>query len=201
MIKKIKVVIKKFLNLKLYFGENKIEYIGNNVTLPLNIRISGGGNINMQDNISIGTGAVLMATNASITIKNNVVVSHNLRIITGDHERRVGMFCNNITEDIKNHNLGLDKPVIIEPDVWIGMNVTILKGVTIGRGTTVSAGAVVNRSMPPYCICGGVPCKFIKFYWTIDEILEHESKLYPEEERYTRKQLEDIFEKYQSEHK
>ena len=106
------------------------------------------------------------------------------------------MFCNNITEDIKNHNLGLDKPVIIEPDVWIGMNVTILKGVTIGRGTTISAGAVVHRSMPPYCICGGVPCKFIKFYWTIDQILEHESKLYPEEERYTREQLEDIFEKY-----
>lgn len=42
MIKKIKVVIKKFLNWKLYFGKTKIEYIGNNVTLPLNIRISGG---------------------------------------------------------------------------------------------------------------------------------------------------------------
>ena len=42
MIKKIKLVIKRFLNWKLYFGVNKIEYIGNNVTLPLNIRISGG---------------------------------------------------------------------------------------------------------------------------------------------------------------
>lgn len=71
----------------------------------------------------------------------------------------------------------------------------------IGRGSTVSAGAVVHHSMPPYCICGGVPAKFIKFYWTIDQFLEHESKLYTEEERYTRKQLETIFEKYQSEHK
>lgn len=43
MIKKLsKLVIKRFLNWKLYFGVNKIEYIGNNVTLPLNIRISGG---------------------------------------------------------------------------------------------------------------------------------------------------------------
>lgn len=201
MIKKIKFVIKKFLNWKLYFGGDKIKSIGNNVTLPYNIRVSGGGNIIIQENVSIGTGAVFMATNASITIKHNVVASHNLRIITGDHERRVGMFCNNITEAIKNHNLGLDKPVIIEPDVWIGMNVIILKGVTIGRGTTVSAGAVVHRSMPPYCICGGVPAKVIKFYWTIDEILEHESKLYPKDERYTRKQLEDIFEKYKNEHK
>ena len=96
----------------------------------------------------------------------------------------------------KNYNLGLDQPVVIESDVWIGMNVVILKGVTIGRGSTVSAGAVVHRSMPPYCICGGVPAKVIKFYWTIDQILKHEAKLYPEEERYTRKQLEEIFAKY-----
>ena len=68
--------------------------------------------------------------------------------------------------------------------------------VTIGRGTTVAAGAVVTKPMPPYCVCGGVPAKFIKFYWTIDQILEHESKLYSEEDRYTREQLERIFAEY-----
>lgn len=73
---------------------------------------------------------------------------------------------------------------------------TFLSGVTIGRGTTVVAGAVVAKSMPPYCICGGVPAKFIKFYWTIDQILEHESKLYPEKERFTREQLEILFAKF-----
>ena len=74
---------------------------------------------------------------------------------------------------------------------------TLLSGVTIGRGTTVAAGAVVSKSMPPYCVCGGVPAKFIKFYWTIDQILEHEAKLYPEEERYTRIQLEEIYSQWQ----
>lgn len=58
------------------------------------------------------------------------------------------------------------------------------------------AGAVVAKSMPPYCICGGVPAKFIKFYWTIDQILEHESKLYPEKERFTCEQLEILFAKF-----
>ena len=61
----------------------------------------------------------------------------------------------------------------------------------------MAAGAVVAKTMPPYCICGGVPAKFIKFYWTIDQILEHEAKLYSEEERYTREQLEEIFVKWQ----
>ena len=121
-----------------------------------------------------------------------MVSSHNLKIITGDHERRIGTFCSSITEVTKNHNLGLDKDVTIEPDVWIGMNVVILKGVTIGRGSTVSAGSIVVKDVPPYSIVGGVPAKLIKFYWTIDQILEHEAALYPQNERYTRQELETI---------
>lgn len=193
----IRQFIKRLLKRKVYYGKNKVGHIGENVALPYDIRVSGGKNIWIDNNVNIGTGAVLMATGANITIKYNVIASHNLKIITGDHERRIGTFCNTITEATKNHDLGLDQPVVIESDVWIGMNVTILKGVTVGRGCTICAGAVVHRSMPPYCICGGVPAKVIKFYWTIDQILEHEAKLYPEEDRYTRKQLEEIFAKYQ----
>lgn len=74
--------------------------------------------------------------------------------------------------------------------------ITLLSGVIIGRGATIAAGAVVSKSMPPYFVCGGIPCKPLKPYWTIDQILEHEAKLYTEEERYTREQLEEIFEKY-----
>ena len=104
------------------------------------------------------------------------------------------MFVTDITE--ANKPKGYDKDVIVEEDVWIACNVTLLSGVTIGRGTTVAAGAVVAKSMPPYCVCGGVPAKFIKFYWTVDQIIEHEKVLYPENERYTRNQLEEIFAEY-----
>lgn len=41
-----------------------------------------------------------------------------------------------------------------------------------------------------------MPAKVIKFKWTIDEILKHESILYPEEDRYSREELEKIFEVY-----
>ena len=69
-------------------------------------------------------------------------------------------------------------------------------GVTIRRGTTVAAGAVVSKSTVPYSIVGGIPAKHIKFYWTIDQILKHEEDLYPENERYSKEQLEDFFKKY-----
>ena len=60
----------------------------------------------------------------------------------------------------------------------------------------VAAGAVVTKSCPPYSIIGGVPARIIKIRWTLDQILEHEVKLYPEQERLTRKQLEDYFIQY-----
>ena len=128
-------------------------------------------------------------------MKKGCAVAGGLKVYTGNHARVIGTMVCDITEEIKPK--GYDQDVIVEDDVRIGSNVTLLSGVTVGRGTTVAAGAVVGKSMPPYCICGGVPARFIKFYWTIDQILEHEAKLYPENERYTREQLEEMFAKYQ----
>ena len=48
-------------------------------------------------------------------------------------------------------------PVVIEPGVWLSMNVTVLKGVTIGAGTVVAAGSVVSRSLPAGVIAAGSP--------------------------------------------
>lgn len=66
-----------------------------------------------------------------------------------------------------------DKDVIIEDDVWVGCNVTILKGVIISKGTIVAAGSVVTKSFPPYSIIGGNPAKLIKMRFSEEEIKEH----------------------------
>ena len=159
--------------------------------------IFGRSNIYISNNCSIDSDSVLYATNARIVIKQYFVSAKGLTIITGAHERRIGRFCASITESEKNHDIGLDQDVIINEDVWAGINVTIMQGVEIGRGCTIAASAVVTKSTPPYSIYAGVPARFIKFYWTIDQIIDHEIQLYPVEERYTREELEQIFEKYQ----
>ena len=55
-----------------------------------------------------------------------------------------------------------DELTIIEDDVWIGHNSTVISGVTIGRGSVVAAGSIVNKSIPSCEIWGGVPAKKIK---------------------------------------
>lgn len=54
-------------------------------------------------------------------------------------------------------NTHVIKDVIIEDNVWFGINVTVCPGVTIGEGCIIQAGSVVVKSIPPLSIAGGAP--------------------------------------------
>lgn len=60
-------------------------------------------------------------------------------------------------------------PVTIGNDCWIGGNVVILPGVTIGDGCTIGAGSIVTRSVPPYSVAMGNPCRVHKTLPSADE--------------------------------
>lgn len=55
-----------------------------------------------------------------------------------------------------------DLPVIIEDDVWLGVNVIVLKGVRIGARSVIGAGSVVTSDIPTGVIAGGVPAKILR---------------------------------------
>ena len=61
--------------------------------------------------------------------------------------------------------------IVLEDDVWIGANVTVLSGVHIGQGAVIAAGAVVTRDVPPYAIVAGVPAAVIKYRFS-EKIIE-----------------------------
>lgn len=54
------------------------------------------------------------------------------------------------------------KEVVVEDDVWIGANATILQGVRVGSHSIIAAGAVVTKDVPPHTIVGGVPARVLK---------------------------------------
>jgi len=53
------------------------------------------------------------------------------------------------------------RPVVIEDDVWIGPNATILKGVHIGRGAFIEAGSLVTRDVMAHARMMGNPAQVV----------------------------------------
>ncbi len=90
-----------------------------------------------------------------IKIGDNVLIGPNVVIRAADHN-----FDNiDIPINMQGHRSGR---IIIEDNVWIGANVTIIRDVTIGTGSVIGAGAVVTKDVPPYSIAAGVPARVIK---------------------------------------
>lgn len=66
--------------------------------------------------------------------------------------------------------------LVIENDVWIGKNATILPSVNkIENGAVIAAGAVVTKNVPPFAVVAGNPAKIIKYRFSqqvIDQITQ-----------------------------
>ena len=122
--------------------------------------IQGVNNIIMDEPVSIGPGSTIYTTGAKLIVKKHVITGPNLTIITGDHKYIAGRWLDSVKGEEKEPFY--DQDVVIEEDVWIGCNVTILKGVTIGRSSIIAAGSLVVKDVPPYSIVGGVPAKVLK---------------------------------------
>lgn len=160
---------------------------GRNLTIDcLFSRYAGLENFTIGNNVNIPHGTTMYSTEANIVIGDNVMFGPNPTIITGDHRINVvGISMNRVYEKLPEN----DKDVIIEDEVWVGANVTILKGVKIGRGSVIGANSLVVKSCPPYSVVMGVPSSIKRFRFSVDEIIEHEERIYPQEKRYKREYL------------
>lgn len=174
-----------------FFFKKAMKSCGKHVKIKPSTSVYFGlENLSIGNNVSIPRYAHIFCTEAPLKIGNNIVFGPSPTIVTGDHRIDVvGKFIVDSDEKIPQN----DQAVCIEDDVWVGANVTILKGVTVGRGSVIAAGAVVIKSCPPYAIIGGVPARIIKPRFSIDEIIRHEQILYSEDKRMSPSQLEKIF--------
>jgi acetyltransferase-like isoleucine patch superfamily enzyme len=57
---------------------------------------------------------------------------------------------------------GQPHPIVIEDNVWIGGQVSVLPGVRIGRDSVVGIHAVVFDDVPPGVIVGGNPARVLR---------------------------------------
>lgn len=113
------------------------------------------GELTLGNHVSLNANVMLSAANGgTIRIGNDVLIGPHVVVRASDHAfgRR------DIPIRTQGHTAAT---IVIEDDVWLAAQVTVVGGVRIGRGAIVAAGAVVTRDVAPYTIVGGVPARMI----------------------------------------
>nr|WP_102796337.1 DapH/DapD/GlmU-related protein [Bowmanella denitrificans] len=97
-----------------------------------------------------GFSGTVISCHQDIRLGDRVLCGANVTICDSDHHPVDAM-------KRANGEKGLSRPVTIGNDVWLGMNVVVLKGVTIGDNAVIAANSVVTRDIPPNVVAGGCP--------------------------------------------
>ncbi|MGN7387712.1 acyltransferase [Sporosarcina sp. SAFN-015] len=138
---------------------------------PAYVEVKSGATLEIDGKAELGKGTVIIVNNnANLYIGDNTYIAGDSKIYAVK-EIRIGSDCalswGLTIIDSDFHTLLPDQKekvnsISIGNHVWIGCNVTVLKGVTIGDNSVVAANSVVNKDVPPNTLVGGSPAEVIK---------------------------------------
>ncbi len=150
------------------------------------VLLNGKGSISFGKNVQVGvinapsfyTGYAYIearTASASISLGNDIAINNSLSIIAHrskvciEDDVLIGLNCyitdsdfHEIAPEERTSGTPECQPVHIKKNVFIGSNVSILKGVTIGENSVIAHGAVVVNDIPANVIAGGVPAQVLK---------------------------------------
>ncbi len=110
------------------------------------------------ENCSINRSCIIDPTHCwLISIGHNVTITANVNILAHDASTK------------RHLNYSKIGKVIIEDNVFIGVNSIILPGVKIGKNSIIAAGSVVTKDVPDNVVVAGNPIKII---CTVEEYLK-----------------------------
>lgn len=109
-----------------------------------------GKNITLGERVFINSGCRFQ-DQGGVTIGDDSLIGHNTVLATLDH----GI-------DPAHRGDMTPGPIVIGRNVWIGANVTILKGVTVGDNAVVAAASVVTKDVPADSIVVGSPARVVR---------------------------------------
>ena len=132
------------------------------------LEIAGDNYIKPDTDIQVHQGGYLRIGKGGTNLGLKIVCADKIHI--GDHVRigrDVWIRDNNGGHTVIQVGYKNSAPVIIEDNVWICSNASIMKGVTIGEGSVISAHSVVTTNVPPHSLVSGNPAQVIAsdIYW------------------------------------
>ncbi len=111
-----------------------------------------GGSLSIGANTHIQPRCMFSAFLSPIVVGSDVLIAANCAFYSYDHGIDPG-------ELISKQPITTKGGIIIEDDVWLGVNVIVLDGVRIGKGAVIGAGSVVTNDIPANAIAVGVPAR------------------------------------------
>jgi acetyltransferase-like isoleucine patch superfamily enzyme len=166
------------------------NHVGENVSISRNTSIYYPELISIADNVRIDDFCILIGNitigsfvhisaysalygKAGITVDDFVSISSRVNIysVSDDYS---GEYLTNPTVPEELTNI-IAKPVHLHKHVIIGAGSIVLPGVTINEGAAVGALSLINKSLDPWKIYAGIPCKSIKN--RKKDLLKHERKI------------------------
>ena len=116
--------------------------IGNDCTLEDDIYLKFDGVWSVGPSIEIGNNCFIGA-NSEFNIRKGIIIGNQCLIASGckfiDHDHGLSQ------NSLMNSQIGKEASIEIGENVWLGVNVVVLKGVHIADGEVVAAGAVVTK--------------------------------------------------------
>ena len=171
-LKGVDFPIQKVIYLALYYaigrywpnmvGGKRIRYqlvkrifkkCGKNVNVERYANFGSGRDIEIGDNSGLGINCCIPS---NTIIGSDVMMGPNCYILPHNHAFSridIPMIQQGYTPKLKT---------VIQDDVWIGRDVTMLPGRTIKKGSIVAACCVLTKDFPEYSIVGGNPARLIR---------------------------------------
>jgi virginiamycin A acetyltransferase len=118
--------------------------------------VGGNGDIKIGKHCYINSGCVFYSGNG-ITFGDYVLLGPNCNIVPTNHN-----FADKSRVIRVQGHMPSKGGVIIEDDVWLGANVTVLDGAYIRKGCVIAANSLVVGETEEYAIYAGTPAKKIK---------------------------------------
>lgn len=110
----------------------------------------------MGNNSHLGAFCYVNVCYGNVSIGDHVAIGPGTKLIAYSNYYQQGK---KVTEE------KITKDVIINNNIFIGANCTILPGSIINSNVVIGAGSVVRGTLDANSIYAGVPCKKIKSGW------------------------------------